>query len=264
MTDSSGNAGASAAAYAALAGIRAEVLIPAYASEAKAAQIASYGARLIRVPGTREDASAAAVNAAKEIYYASHNWNPYFVAGMKTAAFEIAEELEWQVPDWVIAPVGGGSLLVGLWQGFVEMRERGLTRRVPKLGGVQSECCAPVVTAWREGRHEVGFVARRETAAEGIAIGKPVRGAQILRGLYESGGAAVTVSEFSIWTALECLGRCGVYVEPTSAAAFAGYRALREAGRVRPGERTAIVLTGSGLKATEAIVHRGRTTAAGG
>lgn len=138
IEDSSGNAGASIAAYAAVAGIRSDIYIPAGTSAGKAAQIAMYGAHLVKVPGTREDTARAAWEAASRCFYASHNWSPYFLAGMKTAAYEIAEQMLWQVPEWVVAPAGGGSLVAGLYLGFADLLRAGMTDHIPRLVAVQS------------------------------------------------------------------------------------------------------------------------------
>lgn len=175
VDDSSGNAGASVAAYAAAAGIQADIFIPGYTSLGKAAQIGSYGANLMKVEGSREDTSAAAVGSARHKFYASHNWSPHFIAGMKTLAYEIAEQMDWSVPDWVVAPVGGGSLFVGLWLGFADLQSRGIVDRVPRLAAVQSENCAPIFESWNATSADVIPIRKRDTVAEGIAISSPVR-----------------------------------------------------------------------------------------
>ena len=169
IEDSSGNAGASVAAYAALAGIRANIYVPANASAGKIAQIAVYGANIVATPGSREDTMRGAMAAAETIFYASHNWNPYFVTGLKTAAYEIAEQLEWQSPDWVVTPVGGGNLLVGLYDGLSELVEHKLIPKMPRLVAVQAANCAPVYAAWSTGMVETPRINQKATAAEGIA-----------------------------------------------------------------------------------------------
>ena len=254
VNDSSGNAGASVAAYAAAAGIHADIFIPAYTSLGKAAQIASYGATLVKISGTREDTADAAWAAAQNSFYASHNWSPHFIAGMKTLAYEIAEQTDWNPPDWVVAPVGGGSLFIGLGLGFADLYNHRIISHVPRLAAVQSECCAPVCGAWMAGSCDISPVEKRETAAEGISISAPVRAKEVLDAIYSSGGAAQVVSDTSIWQTLTVLGSRGFYVEPTSAAAVAGYLALRANGTIKRGDRVAIPLTGSGLKATDKIL----------
>jgi threonine synthase len=256
IEDSSGNAGASIAAYAAMAGIRANVYVPASASAGKLAQIAIYGANLVRVEGTREDTTAAAMAAAESVFYASHNWSPYFLTGLKTAAYEIAEQTEWQSPDWIVCPVGGGNLLVAMYEGFREMVEFGLLDRMPRFAAVQAANCAPVYAGWRAGMEEPPRIVKHDTAAEGIATARPVRGAQILNAIRVSDGYAVTVSEDVIWETFEELGTHGIYVEPTSAAAPGAVAELRRRHILQEGERVVVMLTGSGLKATDKIMDQ--------
>jgi threonine synthase len=255
VEDSSGNAGAAVAAYAAAAGIRADIYIPGRCSMGKAAQIALYGAHVVKIDGTREDTTAAALEAARHSFYASHNWSPYFVAGLKTVAFEIAGQLGWKTPDWVFAPVGGGSLILGLQQGFKELLEAGRVRTLPRLVAVQAEQCAPVCHAWSANLDVVKAVRKGETAAEGISIAEPVKGKDILKAIRDSRGLARGVPDTAIWKTLGTLGRKGIFVEPTSAAAPAAAEAMTAEGLLRRDETVVIVLTGTGLKATDKIVQ---------
>lgn len=258
VEDSSGNAGAAVAAYSAAAGIRANIYIPQSASAGKAAQIGIYGAKLIRVQGTREDTTRAALEAAQSSFYASHNWSPYFVAGLKSLAFEVAEQLEWEAPDWVVAPVGGGGLILGLYRGFTELLEAGLIHKLPRLVAVQAEQCAPVYQAWAANLTEVPPVEKRETAAEGISISQPIQGKDILKAVRGSNGMVRTVSDAVIWDALRMLGEKGIYVEPTAAAAPAAVIGMMAEGILSPHEIVVVVLTGIGLKATDKILqHQG-------
>lgn len=255
IEDSSGNAGASIAAYAALAGIRAKVFVPASTSAGKAAQIGMYGAELVKVSGSREDTTAAAVHAARDGFYASHNWSPYFLAGMKTAAYELAEQLDWKAPDWVVVPVGGGGLLVGMYLGFKDLVSAAFVDRVPRFAAVQASACDPVYRAWRDGFEDVPAIHKGQTAAEGISVAKPVRGAAILQAIRDSDGIVTTVEDDEVWTALAKLGGQGIYVEPTAAAAPAALRRLHEDGTIGAAEQVVVMLTGSGLKATDKIVE---------
>ncbi|WP_374711726.1 threonine synthase [Symbiobacterium terraclitae] len=258
VEDSSGNAGASVAAYARRAGIAARIFVPASTSAGKTAQIRMYGADLVRVDGSREDTTRAALAAAGQTFYASHNWSPYFVAGLKTLAYEICEQQDWQAPDWVVAPVGGGSLVLGLYLGFADLVRAGIIARMPRIAAVQAAVCAPVCEAWQQRLHEVPEVDRQETAAEGIAIARPVKGESILKALYQSGGVALTVSEEEIWATAHLLAEKGIYVEPTSAAAPAAVRQLVEQGLAGTGSRVVVELTGMGLKATDKfLAHLG-------
>ena len=256
IEDSSGNAGASVAAYSAVAGIRSRIFIPESTSAGKAAQIAMYGAELVKVPGTREDTGRAAWDAAQAGgFYASHNWSAHFLLGMKTVAFEIAEQLQWQVPDWVVAPIGGGSLLAGAWLGFQELAAAGVISHVPRMVAVQAANCAPVYDAWHAGWETIPAGVKKETAAEGIAVARPVRDKLVLQALRESNGLVARVSEPCIWKMGETLGHMGIYVEPTSATAAAAALDLMQQGTIAEGETAVILLTGSGLKATDKIVQ---------
>lgn len=248
VEDSSGNAAASLAAYCARAGMKARIFVPAHASPAKLAQIVIYGAELVKVEGARENSSVAAqAAAARGSYYASHNYNPFFVEGAKTFAYELWEQLG-RVPDNVIVPLGNGSLLMGAYRGFGDLRRAGLIDRMPRLFAVQARACAPIWEAYRHGRDDVAPVPSGETAAEGIRIASPVRGWQVLQAVRESKGAVVAVDEEEITNGRETLARQGLYVEPTAATCAA---ALTQLGQLLPaGESTVLALTGSGLKST--------------
>ncbi len=247
VEDSSGNAGASLAAYAARAGIRARVFVPAHASPAKQAQIAVYGAHLVPIPGPRIEATRAAeAAAAAGAVYASHVWHPLTLVGMATIAWEIWEQLGGRAPDWLVTPVGQGTLLLGAWRGFQALAQAGLIDRLPHLVAAQAERCAPLAAALASGRDEAEAVPSRHTIAEGIAIVRPVRSRALLRALRESEGRVLTADEQAIQSAQEQLARAGIYVEPTSATAVAVLPRLRP--DVRPDETVVVVLTGSGLK----------------
>lgn len=248
LEDSSGNAGAAFAAYCAAAGIAAHVYVPAHASAGKAAQIELYGARLVKVPGPREATAAAARAAAGSLYYATHNWNPFFLQGVKTLAFELWEQYGWRAPAAVVFPAGNGSVLLGLWQGFRELQAAGAIAALPRLVAVQAAGAAPLYQAWRAGGLEVPAVAAQPTVAEGIAAAQPPRGPLLLGALRETGGTVVAVAEAEIWGALAGLARRGLFVEPTAAVAAAALT------RVDLPPDAAVVLTGSGLKATDKIL----------
>jgi threonine synthase len=248
VEDSSGNAGASFAAYAARAGLRARLFVPAAASGPKRAQIAAYGAELVPVPGPRSRAAEAVQQAAAEgATYASHNYNPIGLAGLATTAFELWEDLG-RAPDWVITPVGHGSNLLGLARGFRALRDSGLIRRLPRLVGVQALACAPLWALRAYGPDGLGFVAEGETRAEGIRILQPVRGDAVLAAVAESEGDLLAVDEEAIGAGREALARLGLYAEPTSAVVWpAALEILIRAGKE---DTIAVVLTGSGLKST--------------
>jgi threonine synthase len=246
VEDSSGNAAASLAAYGARAGIRVRLYVPAHASPAKLRQIAVYGAELVPVDGPRSQAALAAWQAAATTYYASHYFNPFNLAGLRTLAFEIVEQLGWRSPDHLILPVGHGTLLLGAYQGFVELRQAGVIEHLPRFFAVQALACAPVFAAWSRALDQVAEITPGTTVAEGIAIAAPVRGAALLAVLRASGGMVVTVDEDEIRWGQAALARQGLYVEPTSAVVAAAVRKLDRV--IAPGDLTVVVLTGSGLK----------------
>jgi len=255
VEDSSGNAGAAMAAYAAAAGIACDIFVPASASEGKCAQISMYGAKLQRIPGPREAATAAAEKAANRDYYASHNWNPYFPEGTKTYGFELFEQLGGQAPDNIIVPAGQGSLISGAWKAFSEIAAAGKAVKMPRIFGIQSVHCAPLHQAWKNGDSATRPFEKKPTIAEGIASAFPVRAPTVLHRVRNSKGAFVAVQEAEIWAALVKLAQAGIYVEPTGATALAGVSRLWQEGAVRPGECTVALLSGFGLKATDKILE---------
>lgn len=255
VADSSGNAGAAIAAYAARAKIECTVYCPAHTSEGKLVQIKAYGANLVKVPGTRADTAKAVQEETKRLYYASHNWNPFFLAGMKTLAFELSEQMGWQVPDAVLCPVGYGGIYLGLFLGFKDLLNHGIIRKVPRLFGVQSEAVSPVYQAFMRKANDVAAVPSRETLAEGIACVQPIRGRALLEIARETGGGFEIVSEEEIIEGWKALAHNGIYVEPTSAVVMRAIEGLKGKGTVSPNEFIVLILTGLGLKATDALAH---------
>ncbi len=244
VEDSSGNAGASLAAYAARAGIRARIFVPAHASPAKKSQIAIYGAELVEVEGPREEAARAVrEEAEKGYYYASHYYNPLILEGMKTAAYEIWEQLG-RAPDALVLPVGHGTLLLGLYQGFRDLHEAGLVDSMPAFYGVQARNCSPLYEAFRLGLEEAPEYTPKPTVAEGISIASPLRAKEILKAVRETGGEILTVEEEEILRARKELALKGFFVEPTSAVAAAALDHLTHLH----GRTIVVPLTGSGLK----------------
>lgn len=251
--DSSGNGGASLAGYAAAAGMPCRILLPAHTSPPKIIQIAAYGAEVVPIEGTRQDVADAALAEAERSFYASHNWQALFLQGTKTLGYEIWEDLGFRAPDAIVVPLGGGSNLIGCHLAFRELRSRGEIDRLPRLFGVQPAEAAPIHATFEAGSDELVTTEIRPTIAEGIAMGRAVRYREDLVALRETGGRTSAVTEAEIVTALGELARRGIFVEPTSAAAAAGLTRLIEDGHVGEGDTTVLVLTGSGLKATEGI-----------
>jgi threonine synthase len=254
VEDSSGNAGASVAAYAARAGIEAQVFVPAYASPDKRAQIGVYGARIEAVPGSREEAKQEAIRTARSegVAYASHAYHPCFLLGQETVAWELWEQLDGRAPDWYVVPVGQGVHLLGMWLGFRRLRRAGLVDRIPRLVGVQAELLAPVCEAYDKGLEEVpGLKLTSPSLAEGLAIPKPIRGQRVLEAIRSSGGGCVSVSEEQISAARRDAALQGFYVEPTSATALAAVEKVME--MAAPQDVIVVPLTGSGLKGSPTV-----------
>jgi threonine synthase len=249
--DSSGNAGASIATYAAAAGIPCRIYVPAAAPRAKLVQIAASGADVRPIPGTRQDVTEAALAAIGESFYASHNWQPFFIEGTKTLAFELWEQLGFQVPDNILVPTGYGSNILGLERGFDELERGGEIAVRPRLFAVQAANCAAFAAAWSAGADRFVPFAAQPTVADGIATPKPVRVAEVLAALRRSRGGVVAVAEDEIAPALAALGRLGLFVEPTAATAGAALTRLLSDGTITADQTTVAVLTGSGLKAAE-------------
>ena len=251
--DSSGNAGASLAAYAAAAGIPCRIYVPDTAPRAKLVQIAAAGAELCAVPGTRQAVTEAALAAAGNSFYASHNWQPFFIEGTKTLALELWEQLGFRAPDNILVPTGYGSNILGLERGFDELTRAGEIAALPRLFAVQAANCAALAAAWTAGAE--GFVpfTAAPTIADGIATLRPVRTAAVLQALRDSHGAVAAVAEAEIAPALIALGRLGFFVEPTAATAAAALTKLLNDGTIAAHETTVVVLTGHGLKAAERI-----------
>jgi threonine synthase len=251
VEDSSGNAGASIAAYCKAAGIACEIFVPSHVSPAKAFQIEIYGAYLRLIEGSRENVAEAALFAAGELYYASHCRNPFFLHGVKTFAYEIAEQLGWNAPDTLILPVGNGTLLLGAFIGFKELFQAGLIKKIPKIVGVQAANCAPLYKDFTTNSSVKEKNTFMTSIAEGIAIAEPVRRGEILRCVKESSGLFLTVTEKEICTALRHMLEKGYMIEPTAAAAIAG--AEKYLASSETGEQVVSVITGHGLKAPDKI-----------
>ena len=244
VEDSSGNAGASLAAYAASQDIQAEVYVPAYASGPKREQIDRYGARVHEVPGPRSRAAEEVVQAAQGgAVYASHAYLPHGLRGMATIAYELWEELG-VAPGSILLPVGHGSLLLGVDQGFRALRQAGLISGLPRLIGVQSGACAPLAEAFQRGLDQPLPVEERETLAEGIRIAVPYRGPEVLTAVRESAGQLLMAGEREIRTGREQLSRLGFDVELTSGVVWDAAR--RVLGQVP--DPVVVILTGHGLK----------------
>lgn len=244
VDDSSGNAGASFAAYAARAGLSAQIFVPSYTSGPKRSQMEAYGAGIKNIPGPRSAASEAiqdAVEAGET--YASHVYLPHGIAGMATAAFEIVEQLG-EPPGSIITPVGQGTLLIGLGRGFQALLDVGKIEILPQLIGVQARACAPIWRMYLEGRSSSLEVSEGETIAEGIRIKSPLRAQAVLDEIRNSDGMVIAIEENEIKTGREDLARMGLYIEPTSSVVWPAL--IQSVNRLN--EPIIVILTGSGFK----------------
>ena len=255
LEDSSGNGGAAVAAYAAAGGMRATIMAPDSTSPAKTVQMRAHGATVELIPGTRQATSEAAVARSESIFYASHNWHPFFLHGTKTLAYELWEDLGFRAPDNIITPCGAGSNVLGCEIGFAELLRAGQIERMPRIFAAQPENCGPIAAAFLAGSDTLIPAETRPTIAEGTAIAQPIRLREVLGALRETSGGAVHLTEAEIGQATLDLAGQGIYVEPTAAQAAAALAKLLASGVIAPDQTTVLVLTGSGLKATPRIAE---------
>lgn len=251
---SEGNAGCSFALYSKLAGIRCRVYLPKQANPSKVQLTRRLGAELIQVPGTIADAGRHAGKAAEKTgdYNASTFVTPFRHDGKGTMALEVCEQFNWQSPDYVVYPVGGGVGLVGMWKMFNIVHRLGWIRKKPRIVAVQPSGCAPIIDAYNRGKQDVEEWNSPRTIANGLKIPKPVAGKWILKSLRESRGIALKVSDSEIREAMRRLARKeGMLLEPSSAAAFAAIPRLHNMGSIDRGDRSVVIATGSGLKTME-------------
>lgn len=259
VTDTSGNAGCSIAAYCARANIKCEVYVHVGAAKSKILQMQVCGAKVIRISGTCEDVARAAMAAAEQHYFAGHAWNPYFLEGTKTMAFEIWEQLGWREPDACVIPVGGGTLLLGAYYGFKELLAAGKIRSMPKLYAVQLDAASPVYHRYVRSLEQLpGDPEKGGTkfhAAEEKHVWQPVRIDEVVQAVKDSDGTVLTVTDVEISEALRGLGKRGIYVEPMAAAAVSALVKLGRIGKISSNNAVVVPLTGSGFKATEKILR---------
>jgi threonine synthase len=259
VEDSSGNAGAAIAQYAARAGIEADIYVPADAKRSKLAAIERVGATPVTVAGSRQDVTDACIAAVESEgsdgdsdgdsadgagWYASHAWNPAFFAGTATFAFEVAAQRDWSVPDAVVTPLGHGTLFLGAYRGFRALKDAGWTDRMPRLLGAQATGYAPIA----DELHGSDDSAADNSVADGIQIRDPARKDQLLDAIDATDGDAIALDAESVESGLDRLHRGGFYTEPTCAVAPAALETYREQGVLDPEDDVVVSLTGSGLK----------------
>lgn len=253
---STGNAASSLAGFAASVGLPTVIFVPERAPTAKVAQLLIFGAHVLSVKGTYDEAFDLCLEASEEYgwYSRSTAINPYLSEGKKTGALEVCEQLHWQVPDKMFVSVGDGCIIGGLWKGLQDLYALGFIDRMPQLVGVQAEGSAPLVTTWEQGTEEIEPIIP-ETIADSISVGIPRDGIKALRAVYESDGMYVAVSDDEILEAMRLLGRqAAVFAEPAGATGFAGLLKLLGEGRVGSNERVVVLVTGNGLKDTETAI----------
>jgi threonine synthase len=248
---STGNTSASLAAYAARAGLKCVVLLPAgKVALGKLAQAMFHGAQVLSVRGNFDQALEAITSLALQGHlYLLNSINPYRLEGQKSIGFEIVDDLGWKSPDRIILPVGNAGNISAIWKGITEFNRAGFIDDLPRMTGIQAEGAAPIAHAVWEGHNDIVPVENPETVATAIRIGAPVSSKKAIRAIYESDGLAETVSDEEILSAQKLLARTeGIGVEPASAASIAGLIKLVNTGKIDKGEQVVCVVTGHVLK----------------
>jgi threonine synthase len=249
---SAGNAGGAAALYAARAGLPCAVIVPRETPEAAVAEALIGGAHAFTIEGSIATAGRIAGKVAPDVgwFDLSTLKEPYRLEGKKTIGLELAEQLDWTMPDVLIYPTGGGTGLVGIWKAYDELLTMGwLKGSQPRFISVQAEGCAPVVAAWQQGAEATAPWENPVTHAAGLRVPSPFAGRQMLRVLRETNGDALAVSEEAIRDAQRRLGRVeGIWAAPEAAATLAALLILKERGRLQRDARIVLVLTGAGIK----------------
>jgi threonine synthase len=257
---STGNLASATAAHAAKAELPCYIFAPSDIEHVKIAQALSYGAEFVAVDGTYDDANrvASVIGDSKGIGVVNINMRPYYVEGSKTLAYEVAEQMNWQVPDSLIIPVGSGAMLNSICKGFEELHELGLIDSIAnlKIIAAQPRGCAPIVNAFKRKSDEVVPVERPETIAKSLAIGDPGDGLYVLKRLRQYNGIAEDVTNEEIIDGILMLAKTeGIFTEPAGGVSVAVLRKLIEEGQIDKDEKVVCYITGNGLKATEAIIN---------
>lgn len=251
---SAGNAACALAAYAARAGVESHVYMPADVPPSFVAQCRAYGANIHMVDGLITDCGRASIEDAVRFgrFDLSTLKEPYRLEGKKTLGYELAEELDWTLPDVIVYPTGGGTGLVGMWKAFDEMRALGwIDERRPRMVSVQSSGCAPIVRAFENGADTATPWENAATVADGLRVPAAVGDTLMLRAIRESKGTAIAVSDDELMEGAGTIARSeGVFAAPEGGATAAAYARLRASGWIRDGERTVLFNTGSGLSYT--------------
>jgi threonine synthase len=264
---SAGNAASALAAYAAAAGIEAHIFMPRDVPQANQVECQQYGARVTLVDGLISDC-ARIVNDRKAVekwFDVSTLKEPFRVEGKKTMGYEVAEQLDWQLPDAIFYPTGGGVGLIGMWKAFEEMEYFGLIGRArPKMIAVQAAGCAPVVKAWEAQRQTAEAWQNARTVAAGLRVPKPYADYLILEILKQSGGTAVAATDEEIMNAVYAWSSTeGIFAAPEGAATLVAYRKLLSSGFLNSADRVVLFNTGSGLKYVDVVSEYSRMSLVG-
>ena len=263
VTASTGNAGAALAGMAAATHHKAVIFAPKTAPPAKVAQLLVYGAQVILVDGTYDQAFDLTIQASQEFgwYCRNTGYNPFTIEGKKSAAFEIWEWWEtskkstFRLEDLLLfVSVGDGNIISGLYKGFMDLVALGWIDKPPKLIGVQAEGSAAIANAYNNGTEQISPV-NSQTIADSISVDLPRDGIRAIRAARESGGFYITVSDSEILVAISELGKAGIFAEPAGAASFAGFIKAQQEGKITEVEPVLIINTGSGLKDVKAAMQ---------
>ncbi|MDW3610967.1 MAG: threonine synthase [Nitrososphaeraceae archaeon] len=256
---STGNLASATAAHAALARLPCYIFAPADLEPVKISQALAYGAEFVAVDGTYDDANrvASVIGDSKGIGIVNINMRPYYVEGSKTLAYEVAEQLNWQVPDYLVIPVGSGAMLNAICKGFEELCEIGLVNDVSnlKIIAAQPHGCSPVVDAFKSNSNEIFPVEKPNTIAKSLAIGDPGDGIYVLKRLKQYHGIAESATNQEIVNGILKLSKTeGIFTEPAGGVSVAVLQKLVESGKIDRDANIVCYVTGNGLKSTEAIV----------
>jgi threonine synthase len=248
-----GNAGNAMAAYAAEAGLEAKVYMPKDVKRPFILECQLYGADVTLVDGLITDAGRMAAERGAPLgwYDVSTLKEPYRIEGKKTMGYELAEQLDWTLPDWIIYPTGGGTGMVGMWKAFAEMTALGWIdgAKRPRMVTVQAEHCAPIIRAFQAGTEKAAPWENARTIADGLRVPRAIGDFLVLRAVRESGGSAIAVSDADMVTGMRDLGRLeGISAAPEGGAALHALRVLVRDGLVKPHETVVVFNTGGALK----------------
>lgn len=256
---STGNLAAAVAAHAAKAGLPCYVFVPADIEHDKIVQASIYGAEIVAVSGTYDEANRLAAQAAETYNWAFANINlrPYYVEGSKTLAFEVCEQLGWETPDHVVCPMASGALLCAIWRAFKQLKKLDLIEDTKiKVSGAQPSGCAPIVNSFKSKSNNIIPIEFPDTIAKSLAIGDPGDGFYAVNAIRKSGGSAESVTDDEIIEGIKLLAKTeGIFTEPAGGVTVAVLKKLAEKGEISPDEKVVCYITGNGLKATEAILN---------